>query len=119
MHWRGNDKTTSKELRIFAGDGHRSLVIDFTPVCLFHVPVTAVGMRKHLGLVPAKLLLVLDQGTSELLDSLWCHLVASDGPILYIMSRSPFEQYINVCYALCLRLFLTRWQRNVRAILFY
>lgn len=112
MHWRGNDKTTSKEVRIFAGDGHRSLVIDFTPVCLFHVPVTAVGMRKHLGLV-------LNQGTSELLDSLWRHLVASDRPILYIMSHSPFEQYINVRYALCLRLFLTRWRRNVRAILFY
>lgn len=94
-------------------------MIDFTPVCLFHVPVTAVGMRKHLGLIPTNLLLVPDQGTSELLDSLWRHLVASDGPILYLMSHRPFEQYINVRYALCLRLFLTRWQRNVRAILFY
>lgn len=95
MHWRGNDKTTSKEVRIFAGDGHRSL---------FHVPVTAVGMRKHLGLVPTNLLLVPDQGTSELLDSLWRHLVASDGPILYIMSHGPLSS-ILMCVMLYVYVF--------------
>lgn len=61
-------------------------------------------MRKHLGLVPTNLLLVPDQGTIELLDSLWCHLVASDGPILYIMSHGPLSS-ILMCVMLYVYVF--------------